>query len=187
MITRELYLGGPATSNASRAMLPAPTFSANSAVFKAMRPSLHKGGFLNRVLDFRDDKALANYVAEQAAAGTPITTNDVLGVLVVPQNIILRGMFYEVERAGNASLVLTPKLRVLTTAQPAITASALGKGAGVPGDGAWIAANGAMAGDPFAMVTPDMLDLTVTAIGEGLGELRLNIGIFFDDLTAGQY
>jgi hypothetical protein len=168
-------------------MFPAPTFSASNTTIKAMRPSLHKGGFLNRVLDFRDDMALRNFISTQSANGAAVTTADVLGLLVVPQNIFLRGYFYEVEREGGAGLILTPKLRVLTTAQPAIACDALSKGVGVVGDGAWVTANGACAGDPYGILTPDIMDVTVTAIGAGFGNLRLNIGLFFDDCTAGQY
>lgn len=187
MSTYELYLGGAATGNASRGMFPAPSFSASNTTIKAMRPSLHKGNFLNRVLDFQDDHALKRFMADQVTNGAAVTTADILGLLVIPQNIFVRAYFYEVERAGGAGLILTPKLRVLTTAQPAIAGDALSKGFGVVGDGAWVTANGACAGDPVAMVTPDIMDVTVTAIGAGFGNLRLNIGVLFDDATSGQY
>lgn len=184
----ELYLGGAASANASRAMFPRPAFSASNASIVAMRPSLHKGNFLNRVLDFRDDHALRNFMAQQVADGDEVTTADVLGLIVVPKNVFVHGYFYEVERAGGAGLILTPKLRVLTTAQPAIAGDALSAGFGVVGDGAWVTANGACAGDPVAMLTPDIVDLTITAIGAGFGDLRLNIGVMLSDCgAAGQY
>ncbi len=188
MSTFELYLGGPSTANVSRAMFPAPTFSASAAAFLAMRPSLHKGNFLNRVLDFANDKALQRFVADQAAASDPITTGDVLGLLVIPKNIAVRGCFYEVEDAGGAGLILTPSFRVASSlAQAAIACDALSAGAvGIVG-GSWATTVASCQGDAIFMATPDMLDLAVTAIGAGFGSLRLNIGLWFDDLTAGQY
>lgn len=186
MATYEVYLGGASSANSSRGMFPAPSFSAANTVIKAMRPSLHKGGFLNRVLDFTEEQALTRLVKDQVTAGAPITTADVLGLLVIPQNIIIRHYFYEIESASNAGMTLTPKLRVLTTAQGLITASALNKGMAAPG-AAWVAANGALTSAPLAILTPDILDLTITAIGSGFGAFRLNIGIAFDDMTGGQY
>jgi hypothetical protein len=168
-------------------MFPAPTFAAGNAVFKSMRPADHKNDFLNRVLDFGQEQALTRFVADQATAGTPLTTGDKLGAIVIPQNTLLLGVFYEVEVAGKASLTITPSLRVLGTAQPVIACSALSKGFAAMGGASWITANGAAAGNPIAMLTPDVLDLTITAIGSGLGALRLNIGIVLRDLASGQY
>lgn len=188
MATYELYLGGPASANASRAMFPAPTFSAAAAVFKAMRPSLHKGNFLNRVLDFGNDHALKHFVAQKVEDGAPITTADILGLLVIPQNILVRGAFYEVEVAGGTGLILTPAFRDGAQTLPAIAGDATSKGFAAISAGAWVTTNAAAAGNPQAMAAgPDMLDLAVTAIGDGFGSLRLNLGLVFDDLTAGQY
>lgn len=187
MATYEVYMGGPSTANASRSMLPSPAFAAGNAVFKAMRPSDHKNDFLNRVLDFGAEKSLTRFVTQLVLDGTPLTTGDKLGSIVVPQGTLLKGIFYEVEVAGKAGLTITPSLRVLGTAQPVIACSALSKGFAAMGGAAWITANGAAAGNPVAMLTPDILDLTITAIGSGLGALRLNIGILIRDLASGQY
>lgn len=188
MSTHEIYLGGPSSANASRAMFPAPTFSAAGAVFKAMRPAAHKGKFLNRVLDFANDHALQNFVQQKVEDGAPITTNDILGLLVIPQNILVHGAFYEVEVAGGAGLILTPAWRVGAQTLPAIAADALSKGFAGISEAAWVTTNAAAAGSPQVMAAaPDMLDLAVTAIGAGFGSLRLNIGLVFDDLTAGQF
>lgn len=188
MATYEVYLGGPASANATRAMFPSPTFSAAGAVFKAMRPSLHKGNFLNRVLDFGNDHALKHFVQQKVEDGAPITTADILGLLVIPQNILVRGAFYEVEVAGGAGLILTPAWRVGAQTLPAIACDALSKGFAGISEAAWVTTNAAAAGDPQVMAAaPDMLDVAVTAIGEGFGSLRLNLGLVFDDLTAGQF
>lgn len=188
MATYELYLGGPASANASRAMFPAPTFSATGAVFKGMRPAEHKGKFLNRVLDFRDDYALRNFVSQQLADGAPITTADILGLIVIPQRVLVHGAFYEVERAGGAGLQLTPAWRVGAQTLPMIAADALSKGSAGISEAAWVTTNAAQAGNPQAMMAaPDMLDLAVTDIGAGFGDLRLNIGLMIEEMVAGQY
>ncbi len=188
MATYELYLGGASTANADRGMYPSPTFAAANAVIKAMRPTDHKNQFLNRVLDFTEEKSLTRFMSNQATNGVPVTTADILGLIVLPQNIVVRGYFYEVERVSNAGLTFTPKLRVANIAQSVIAGSALSKGfAPVGAAAAWVTANGALPTGQFALVTPDMLDLTITAIGSGFGGLRLNIGVFFDDTTSGQH
>ena len=168
-------------------MFPAPTFAAGNSVFKSMRPADHKNDFLNRVLDFSQEQALTRFVADQSAAGPAITTADKLGAIVLPQHTLLLGIFYEVETASKAGLTITPSLRVGGTAMPVIACSALSKGFAAPGGAAWITANGAAAGAPLAILTPDILDLTITAIGSGFGALRLNIGLLLRDFASGQY
>lgn len=187
MATYELYLGGPASANASRAMFPAPSFSQSSAVFKGMRPAVHKGKFLNRVLDFRDDFALRNFITTQAANGAAVTTADILGLLVIPQNVLVHGAFYDVERAGGAGLQLTPSWRVGAQTLPVIDAATVARGYAGISEAAWLTTNTGAAGNPQVMMLPEMLDLAVTAIGAGFGDLRLNIGLVIEDLTAGQY
>lgn len=187
MATYEIYLGGPSSNNASRAMFPAPTFAAGSAVFKSIRPSLHKGRFLNRVLDFGKDMGLAHFVREQLEAGAAVTTADILGALIIPQNVLVHAAFYEVEVASKAALTLTPAFRVGPQTLPIIACSALSKGFAGISEAAWLTTNVAAPGSPIAMNTPDMLDLAVTAIGSGFGSLRLNIGLLISDMTSGEY
>ncbi|MES2704851.1 MAG: hypothetical protein V4649_19605 [Bacteroidota bacterium] len=188
MATYEVYLGGPSSNNASRAAFPAPTFAAAGAAFKAMRPTQHKGRFLNRVLDFGKDMGLAHFIRTQLEDGAPVTTADILGALMIPQNVVVHGAFYEVEVAGNAALTMTPAFRVGAQTLPIIVCSALSKGYAGISEAAWSTSNASvLAGAPVIMHTPDMLDLAVTAIGSGFGALRLNIGLLISDLTSGEY
>lgn len=192
MANYELYLGGPASANVNRAMFPAPTFGASTQPFPVMRPAAHKGPklfSLNRTLDFTNDTALVDFVARQEAS-TPIVATDTLGVLVVPQDTLMLGVFYEVERVSSAtSTVVTPAFRGdSTNTLPAITVSALSKGFAAPTDAAWTTTFTPLDTGVCYVPAPLMLQLTLTTFPtEKFGDLRLNIGVLLADLNSGEY
>lgn len=195
MATHEIYIGGPASANYSRAMFPAPAFNAAGAAFLAVTPSAHKGpvGYqLGRVLDFREDKALQEYVRNAA-----IVQGDVLGSILIPRNCRLRGMFYHVEReaqtATGAAVVvtITPGLRG-GGAFPAIAAGTLdARGYAQVDQAAWTASNAVIDvtdGD-WWIHTPTVLDLTLTALTAevDLTNLRLVLVPHVEFMATGQY
>lgn len=192
MATYEIYLGGPSTGNESRAFFPKRTFSdASGSVFARMRPAAHKGSsafFLNRVLDFGNDKALKHFVRELAAAGTPLTTGDVLGSLVIPQHTLVLGAAYDVQVAAPAALAITPSIRGGGPAFGAIAAGTVSKGYAPAGVTTWRTTNAAAANDTAYFPAPAILDLTLgTVPPEGFGDLRLEIGLVLLDLSSGEY
>lgn len=203
MATYELYVGGPSTTNYSRAMFPAPTFSAAGAAFVAMKPAAHKGPYtfnLGRTLDAAPlsnltsvgDAALAEFLRN-----TTIVQGDVLGVQVIPRRVVIEGFFYEVERAVGAATVLTPALRGVAGATlPTIDANVVGSGFCRLGGAAWLAANAAinegvgagLEGEEWYMHTPAMLDLTLTTLSASkLGNLRMSIVPLVRSLESGAY
>src|SRR5688572_32528725 len=123
MATHELYVGGPASSNYSRAMFPAPPFNAAGAAFLAVRPSAHKGPAtynMERVID-TTQHAMAEFLRN-----TAVVQGDVLGVSLLPRRTILEGFFYEVETAVGAATVLTPSIRGFAGTIPTINANEIG-------------------------------------------------------------
>lgn len=200
MATHEIYVGGPASANFSRAMFPAPTFNAASEAFLRVKPSAHKGptGYqLGRVIDPANDKALSEFLAN-----TEVAQGDVLGAILVPRNCLFKGMFYHVERAATATdgsavtCTITPSLRS-GGAFPAIAAgTADARGFARVGAAAWEAANGAVAmgGDPsegsdYWIQTPTVIDLTLTALTaeSNLNTLRLTLVPIVEYMATGQY
>lgn len=185
MATHELYLGGPASANYSRAMFPAPAFSASAEPFISMRPAAHKGPktfALNRVFDFRDDFALREWVRNATVAQA-----DKISALVIPQHMILHGVFFNVERAAGVAMTLTPSLRVAAAAFPTVNGNAESAALAQAGVVAAITANGSAATIvPWFIKTPDVIDLALTA-WTAFGDLRLEVSAIVTDLSSGQY
>lgn len=191
MATFEIYVGGPPSANYSRSMLPAPPFNPAGAAFLAMTPAAHKGptGYgLTRVIDV-EQHAMAEFLRENTLA-----QGDILGSIIIPQNVILKGFFYEVQRAqGTATTTITPSLRGVTGGTlPVIAANTAGKGYAKTGATAWTSTNASLGdetdGADFFIATPTILDLTLTVLpASGLGALRLLITPMVENLDHGQY
>lgn len=184
MAIHDLYLGGAAANNASRAMFPAPLFNAAAAPFSTMRASRHKGPAtyaLNRVLDFRDDLALKNW-----RTNATVVAGDDIGILVIPQNHMLLGVHWQVHRAAGVALTLTPSLRVNGGVLPVINGNVVAAGLSQFGALAAITATGSAATIvPWYIATPDIISLDLTA-WTTFGALRLEICALIGELTAGQ-
>lgn len=184
MALHELYIGGPPTRNYSRAMLPAPPFVASAGPFQQLKVAAHKGPTsygLTRVLDTE------HHSVSEFLQNTPVVADDVLGVALIPKNVVLKGFFYEVERVAGNALVVTPSLRGIDGATlPEIDCNTLGKGFAMLGDGAWITETGAISGDNWLIAEPTILDLTIDTMDEDLGGLRLVITPLVDTVYHGE-
>lgn len=204
MATYELYVGGPSTTNYSRAMFPAPTFSAAGAAFVAMKPAAHKGPHTFNLGRTLDANPLSNLTAVGDAAlaeflrNTAIAQGDVLGVQVIPQRCVVEGFYYNVESAVGAATVITPALRGVAGATlPTIDANVVGAGFCKLGGAAWLAASAAinagvgagLEGEDWYIHTPAMLDFTLTTMNATtkLGKLRMSIVPLIRSLDSGQY
>lgn len=192
MSTYEIYLGGASTGNESRAFFPKRTFSdASGSVFARMRPAAHKGPsafFLNRVLDFGTDTALKKLVRDLAAEGTPLTTGDVLGALVIPQHTLVLGAAYEVMVPAPAAMNVTPTVRGGGPAFGAIAVGTASRGYAPVDVTTWRSANTAAANNTSYFPAPAILDLTLgTVPADGFGDLRLEVGLVLMDLYSGEY
>lgn len=195
MATYEVYVGGPATANYSRAMFPAPPFNAAGAQFIAVTPAAHKGPTsfgLTRVIDV-SQRAMAEFLKNNA-----LVQGDVLGSIIIPQNVLLRGFYYEVQNASGGAnpLTITPSLRgVGGGTLPAIAGNTQGaKGFAKTGASAWVGTNATVGviatnGADFFIGAPTILDLTLTAMNatSKLGALKLLITPLVDNLDHGQY
>lgn len=164
MANHELYIGGPPTSNSSQAMFPAPALDVDAAGFQ-VGPGAHKGpiGYnLTRLLDFSGaDRALA----EWARNATYVAT-DVLGVVLIPKNMLFLGFYYKVTKPI-AGITLTPALRNGGVGFTAINGGVAAEGFVAPGGGAVITEGVVDLGAAFYSIQPDMLDLTLTALPAG--------------------
>lgn len=173
MATYELYVGGPGHVGP---MYPGKTFDAAAPEFKAVTPASHKGPAqfgLTRVLDFATDRALQEFLTSNTVAAT-----DKLGALLLPGKCILWGCMFEVVTPV-AGLTLTPVTRVRGLTFPDIDCSTAAVWFAGPGGAkvtAGTPASIAAAGLATFDVAPDVLDLTVTALGAAkFGKLRLAI------------
>lgn len=195
MATHELYVGGPASQNYSRAMFPAVPFNASDDNFKRVTVAAHKGptGYaLSRVLDVVNDQAIAEYLRSHT-----IAQGDVVGSILIPQNTLVKGAWYRlVTPQGTATTTITPSVRGLGGATlPAIAANGAAGTVGFChfGDAAWIAANGFVAVDGAAagalfFATPGILDLTLTTLpASKLGNMRLEVSLLADNMYHGQF
>lgn len=184
MAIHELYIGGPATGNFSRAMFPAAPFVPAAAAFQAVKVSAHKGPTsygLTRVLD-TSDHAMGEFLRN-----TTLAAADVLGVALIPKDVVLKGFFYEVVTAAGVAMVVTPAMRNATDGTlPTINCNVVGKGYAQLGDTAWQTASGAIAGGAdFYIADPDMLNLTLTTF-TSIGSLELVITPIVDTLYNGR-
>ena len=100
MATHQLYVGGPAGTNISRAQYPRPVF--NAADWADVGVSAHKPHgvvVLNRTFDVAD-YAIADYLRKN-----PVANADVLNLDVIPGGSLLLGMHVWVEKpAADATL-----------------------------------------------------------------------------------
>lgn len=195
MATFEIYVGGPSTRNFSRAQFPAPPFNASATAFTSIRPAAHKGntGYsLTRVLDTAN-KAFAEFLRENE-----VVQGDVLGSIIIPQDVVFKGMFYRLESpTGTGTTTITPSLRGVTGGTfPTIAADgdAGSKGMAKVGDSAWVDTSAAIggggdgSGSDFFIAEPTIVDLTLTAMpDEGLGDMRLVLAPIVTELVSGQY
>lgn len=193
MATHEIYIGGPPTANFSRAMFPAAPFSASSPAFTGIRPAAHKGntGYsLTRVIDTAQ-KAMAEFLRENTVA-----QGDVLGSIIIPQDVLFKGLFYRLESAsGTGTTTITPSLRGVTGGTfPTIAGNgtAGSKGFARVGSTTWkstsVSVEGENNGAAFYIAAPTILDLTLTALpAGGLGSLRLVLAPIVTELVSGQY
>lgn len=193
MATFEVYVGGPPTANYSRAMFPAVPFNASSPAFTGIRPAAHKGntGYsLTRVIDTAQH-AMAEFLRE-----TTLAEGDVLGSIIIPQDVIFKGLFYRLETPqGTAATSITPSLRNVTGGTfPVIAANGTAgtKGFAKAGSTAWkstsVAIEGTDNGNDFFIAAPTVLDLTLTTLpASKLGTLRLVLAPIVTELVNGQY
>jgi len=156
MSTRELYIGGgPAYNYPGMAMFPRAAFSATDPNMLALTTSSQNG--VTRVLDFEWDDSLKQYVAAQATAGTPIAASDILGIALLPPNVLFLGIYVSVSRP-QAGVVLTPSTRNGELTFPAINCGAIQLGQfAAPDATSWVT------GGPGAEVE----SVTLTAAGSG--------------------
>lgn len=160
MATHELYVGGPPSRNYSQAMFPAPTFSDTGAAFQ-VGPAAHKGpiGYaLTRMLDFSGDHALAEWARENT-----YVQGDTLGVVLIPQNVILLGFYYKVIN-GVAGITLTPNMRGKALTYTAINGATETEGFVVAGGGALVTEGAVTFATAQYDNKPDMFDLVLTAL-----------------------
>lgn len=190
MATHEIYVGGPPTANYSRAMYPAAPFNAAAQWALDMKPSAHKGPTdyqLGRVIQpgtgANNAPGNANdFALQEFIRNNTVAQGDVLGCILVPPNCIFRGVFYNNKAAVGAAMVLTPSLRSVAGGTfPTINGNAVAKGFGKVGASAWQAATGSLAdaadGTEFVIMTPTILDLTLTTLTAEADLLDLNLEI----------
>ncbi len=167
MSTRELYLGGLRKQNTDFAMLPANTFSAAALAgiqpFNKEQPVTYMQA---RDFDFAGDTALVKYTADQALAGTPIVSADVLGAVIVPANFVAV-YFYWAVVAINTGGTFSVATRVGGTALLTTTTTGTLNSAIV----AWPSG-------PVLFKTPDIIDVTLPTVpAGGVGSLGLVVGV----------
>lgn len=175
-MNHELYIGGPPTRNYSRSMFPAPPFNAADGAFKAVKVAAHKSptGFaLTRVMD-TVDHAVAEYLRNNTVA-----QGDNVGAVLMPQNVVVTGIYYEVVTPAGVALVVTPSLRGIAGATlPTINCNVASKGFAKFGASAWQTTSGSLAdaadGNAWFLADPAVLDLTLTTF-TNMGKLKLVI------------
>jgi hypothetical protein len=177
MATRELYLGGLRRQNADFAMYPANTFSAAALAgiqpFNKEQPVTY---FQARDFDFANDPALVRYTLDQAAAGTPIVSADVLGSVIIPADFVAYAFYWKVAaintggtfaagtRVGGVSLVTATTTGTLNSAIVA-----------------WPSG-------PVLFKTPDIIDVTLgTVPAGGIGSLGLIVGVLGWNMRYGNW
>ncbi len=185
MATHELYIGGPSTKNYSQAMFPAVPFVDTAAPFTLIGPAAHKGpiGYNDtRLLDFGADHALTEF-----SRNTTIAQGDVLGVVLIPKNMLFLGFYYKIV-TPQAGLTLTPALRGNATAFTAISGAAVAEGFVAPGGGALVTEGIVSMASVYFDIKPNMLDLTLTALPAGkLGSFKMIISPVLLSTAAGGY
>jgi hypothetical protein len=186
MATHQLWEGGPSVANYTRAQFPSYTFASGDAKLQNIDVAQHYGtpyAVLRRVLDFKNDVGLRNYVNNNAIAAT-----DTLNLVFIPKGCLVLGAYFEVERAADGGAITAS----LATASGAAFGGAAGAGVAVDlavaagrfaaPNGAWVAASGPMSlATAQAVLTPDMAQLVLatkaTAGLAGFGNLRLNYSL----------
>lgn len=183
MAIHEIYIGGAPTANYSRAMLPAPPFNANSGSAQALKVAAHKGPTsygLTRDINTAD-YSLAEFLRENTVA-----EGDVLGSILIPKDILVKGVYFEVMNPAGEALVITPQLRGVAAATlPTIDGNVAGKGFAMLGGSEWVDETAAVDGDAFFIAEPTVLDLVLTTYTT-LGALHLTITPLVDTLYHGR-
>lgn len=187
MATHQLWEGGPAVPNFSRAQFPSYTFLNSDAKLQNIDVAQHYGtpyAVLRRVLDFKNDHALRRYFKDNAFAAT-----DTMNLILIPRGCLVLGAYLEVERATEVTGAITASL---ATASGAAFGGAAGAGVAVDltatggrfaaPNGAWVTTNAAMSlATAQAILVPDMAQLVfatkATAGLDGFGNLRLNYSL----------
>lgn len=189
MATYELYVGGPASGNASRAMYPRPAFNANLPVFANMKAAAHKNAqmfALTRVLDFKNDTAMRNWNQQLEADGTPLVVGDDLGILIVPARTLLFGFEVNVVNPVEG-LTLGFNVRGGAFALPTIDATTAGARFAAPG-GAFVANGTVSLATACYIGVPTMIEVEIDAIGyEGMGDLRLEVTALIAETRGGEF
>lgn len=186
MATHQLWDGGPGAGTLSRAQYPSYVFASGDAKLQNIDVAQHYGtpyAVLRRVLDFKNDIALRNYVNNNTIGAT-----DTLNLILIPKGCLVLGAYFEVERAADGGAITAS----LATAAGAAFGGAAGAGVAVDlavaagrfaaPNGAWVTANGAMSlATAQAILVPDMAQLVLatkaTAGLAGFGNLRLNYSV----------
>lgn len=177
MATRELYLGGLRQQNASFAMFPAATFSAAALAgiqpFNKEQPVTY---FQARDFDFGNEPALIAYTRDQALAGTPIVSADVLGSVIIPADFLAYGFYWKVASV-NAGGTFAAATRVGGTSLLTATTTGTLNSAFV----AWPSG-------PVLFKTPDIIDVTLgTVPAGGVGSLALVVGVIGWNMRYGNW
>lgn len=169
MATYEVYLGGPRQQNPTWGMFPSAPFSAANPSQPAVKERpIHQ--FIARNLDFTNDTALVSYNKTIVLANA-----DKLGSVVIPANFLAIGFYWKVA-VVNAGGTFAVGTRVGgTTLLAATTTGTLASGY-VP----WPSG-------PVLFPTSDIVDVTLTVPGGGMGALSLVVGVVGDDLRYGNW
>jgi hypothetical protein len=186
MATHQLWEGGPAVANYTRSQFPSYTFASADTKLQNIDVSQHYGtpyAVLRRVLDFKNDIGLRDYVRNNTIGAT-----DTLNLILIPKGCLVLGAYFEVERAGDGGAITAS----LATASGAAFGGAAGAGVAVDlavaagrfaaPNGAWLTANGAMSlATAQAILVPDMAQLVLATKANaglaGFGNLRLNYSL----------
>lgn len=185
MATHQLWDGGPAVPNYGRTQYPSYTFASGDAKLQNIDVAQHYGtpyAVLRRVLDFKNDVALRNYVNNNTIGAT-----DTLNLILLPKGCLVLAAYVEVEAAASGGAITatfgTASGSIFGNSSGAVavnlaTAAAQFSSVG----GAWVAANGAVSlATAQGLITPDMAQMTLatkaTAGLAGFGNLRLNYSV----------
>lgn len=192
MAIHELYVGGGATQNANRAMLPSPTYSAGDATLNKLKASGHKGPniyALTRVLDFGLDTALKDYDRR-----VPIADEDDICIVIVPKKCLVLGYHVDVQvaqagltfeltatdRAGNVSVAQAVNGAVVASAFYDASMADIAPLATI--DSAPIALN------PMYTTQPVAIQLKVKTIGASrFGTFRIEVTPVVIDFNGGEW
>lgn len=192
MAVHELYLGGPSTTNYSRAMFPSPAFVQAAEPFQSMRVSAHKGPAaytINRVFDFGSTASTAQPSNSDTAlkeweANATVAQGDFLSMLIIPKHVLLLGVLWNVVNPSGVAMTITPRLRTPSLAFPVVDCNVAGATLTQAGVVAGIAATGQVATIiPIYTADPVILEFALTT-WTSFGNLRLEASALVQDFDA---